>query len=158
LVFCSTGYNTGSALLKLSPTGDGGVKAEEVYFLPATEFQNHHGGMVLLNGYVYGGHGHNQGAPTCIELATGRVMWKGDQLGTGSAAVCAADGLLIFRYQADQVFLLEATPAACRVKGMFRQQRFPGARGMAWAHPVVVGGKLYLRHADVLLCYDLKNP
>ena len=26
----------------------------------------------------------------------------------------------------------------------------------AWPHPVIAGGKLYLRDWDVLLCYDVK--
>src|SRR5665213_557600 len=68
-VFCSSGYGTGAALLKLSQSGNG-VKAEEVYFLNGNVFQNHHGGLVLVGDYVYGGHGHNQGFPTCVELKT----------------------------------------------------------------------------------------
>ena len=57
-VFCSTGYGTGAALLELKPV-EGGVQADEVYFLKAKELQNHHGGMVMLGDYVYLGHGHN---------------------------------------------------------------------------------------------------
>ncbi|HET8647860.1 MAG TPA: PQQ-binding-like beta-propeller repeat protein, partial [Vicinamibacteria bacterium] len=41
-VFVSTGYQTGTALLELVKDGEG-VKANEVYFLPSTTFQNHHG-------------------------------------------------------------------------------------------------------------------
>src|SRR5206468_482317 len=66
-IFCATGYGAGGALLKLSRDGQG-VKADEVYFLPAKEFQNHHGGMVLVGDYVYAGHGHNNGFPICLEL------------------------------------------------------------------------------------------
>ena len=56
----ATGYQTGAALLKLSRNGEG-VRAEEVYFLPADTFQNHHGGLILLDGYIYTGTGHNRG-------------------------------------------------------------------------------------------------
>ncbi|HET9272022.1 MAG TPA: PQQ-binding-like beta-propeller repeat protein, partial [Vicinamibacterales bacterium] len=87
-VFTSTGYQTGAALLKLSPDGDG-VRAEEIYFLDAGTFQNHHGQMILVDGYVYAGHQHNKGLPICIELATGKVMWGGriQGAGSGSAAI-----------------------------------------------------------------------
>jgi len=27
---------------------------------------------------------------------------------------------------------------------------------MAWPHPTIANGKLYLRDQDLLLCYDLK--
>src|SRR5690606_38451404 len=93
-IFCSTGYQTGSALLKLSPSDDGGVDAEEVYFLPPTKLQNHHGGMVMIGDYIYGGQGHRNGFPICVEWKTGRVVWGGRERGpgSGSAAVAYADG------------------------------------------------------------------
>src|SRR4029077_2465934 len=52
LVFASTAYGAGSALLKLSATADG-VKADEVYFLDAKRFQNHHGGFILVGDFLY---------------------------------------------------------------------------------------------------------
>lgn len=72
-VFCSTAYSTGSALLKLTAAADS-VNAEEVYFLNARTFQNHHGGFVRIGDYIYGGHDHNKGKPTCIEMKTGKVV------------------------------------------------------------------------------------
>ena len=155
-VFCSTSYSTGAALLKLEKNGDG-VRAREVYFLDSRTFQNHHGGFVLVDGHIYGGHGHNAGAPTCIELLTGKVLWKERQPGGGSGAVLYADGNLIIRYQSGDVALIAATPRGYRLRGRFKPPRRPGIGGPAWAHPVVVGGRLYLRHRDVLYCYDLRS-
>jgi outer membrane protein assembly factor BamB len=157
-VFASTGYRTGSALLKLARQGDG-VQAQEVYFLDGKTLQNHHGGLVLLNEHIYGGHGHNKGAPICVEMATGKVAWGGEGLevshgGTGSAAVTAADGHLYFRYQNGRVVLIEATPQAYRVKGAFS---IPEVSRPSWSHPVVLGGKLYLREQDNLYVYDVKR-
>src|SRR5690606_35313181 len=74
-IFCSTGYGTGAALLKIVKKGDQ-LEAEQVYFLEAKEMQNHHGGMVLVGDHIYCGHGHNQGFPLCIEMMTGKVAWK----------------------------------------------------------------------------------
>lgn len=155
-VFCSTAYNTGSALLKLTASG-GGVDAEEVYFLDANTFQNHHGGFVRIGDYIYGGHGHNQSKPTCIEMKTGKIMWQGDQPGGGSAAVLYADGHLYFRYQDDVMALIEADPLKYNLKGTFKLPKRPGMRGQGWAHPVIVDGRLYVRHGDVLIVYDIKE-
>ena len=151
LVFATTSYTTGSALVRINQEGDG-FTAEEIYFLGPREFENHHGGVVLVGNHVYGGHAMNRGAPTCIDLGSGEIVWQEDALARGSAAVTYADGHLIFRYDRGLVALVEATPEAFRVKGTF--EAFPG-EGPAWAHPVVHDRKLYLRHGDVLECYDL---
>ena len=74
-VFCSTSYGTGLMLLRLVSDGGGGVKYEEVYFMPHKVMQNHHGGMVLVENHIYCGHGHNKGFPLCIELKMGKVVW-----------------------------------------------------------------------------------
>ncbi|MEQ8791287.1 MAG: PQQ-like beta-propeller repeat protein [Pirellulaceae bacterium] len=152
-VFCSSGYRTGSALLKLTADGDE-VSAEEVYFLDGNEMQNHHGGMVLAGGHVYCGHGHNNGLPICVKLETGEIAWGGDQrgAGSGSAAVAYADGLLVFRYQTGEVALIEATPEEYRLRGVLTPAY---QEGRSWAHPVIIGGKLYLREQDKLMCYDV---
>lgn len=155
LVFTSTGYQTGAALLKLSRTAQG-VAASEVYFLEAKDLQNHHGGLVLVGEHLYGGHGHNRGFPICVELANGRVTWGGElrNAGSGSAAVAYADGRLYFRYQNGVVILIEATPEGYREKGSFT---IPGVSKPSWPHPVISGGRLYLREQDTLYAYDVRK-
>ncbi len=155
LVFTSTAYQTGSALLRLERDGDG-VKAQQVYWLDKDQFQNHHGGFVKVGDYLYGGHNHNKGEPTCLEMKTGKVMWHADQPGKGSGCVLYADGHLYFRYENGLIALVEATPEKYNLKSTFTPPERPGAKGPAWAHPVISDGKLYLRHADVLFCYDVK--
>ena len=154
-VFCSTGYGTGAALLRLNKAGRG-VQAQEIYFLGGNVFQNHHGGMVLVGRHFYAGSGNNQGFPTCIEAKSGQITWGGKQRGEGggSAAITYYDGHLVFRYQDGVVALIEATPEAYRVKGTLKpahQER------ESWAHPVVANGKLYLREQNKLMCYDLSK-
>jgi outer membrane protein assembly factor BamB len=154
-VFCSTGYGAGAALLKLVPDGDGGVKAEEQYFLESKKMQNHHGGMILVGDHIYCGHGHNEGFPLCIEMLTGKEAWKpGRGAGSGSAAIAYADGHIYFRYQSGVMALVEATPEAYKLKGKFD---IASKIAESWPHPVIAGGKLYLRDQDVLLCYDIKK-
>lgn len=155
-IFTSTAYQTGSALLKLVRDGEG-VKAEEVYWLDKSKFQNHHGGFVKVGDYIYGGHNHNKGEPTCLDMKTGKIMWHADQPGGGSAAVLYADGNLIFRYQDDVIALIEANPQQYNLKGKFKLPKRDGMTGEGWAYPVISDGMLYLRHADVLFVYDVKG-
>jgi outer membrane protein assembly factor BamB len=155
LVFASTGYQTGSALLRLIKKGDG-VEASEVYYLDSKTFQNHHGGFVLVGDHVYGGNGHRLGFPTCIDLKSGKITWGGDirNEGQGSAAVAYADGNLYFRYENGTVMLIEATPEGYRPKGSFS---IPNVKKPSWPHPVIAGGRLYLREQDALYAYDVKG-
>ena len=151
-VFVSTAYSTGSALLNIVRDGPQ-WRAEEVYFLSPKDFQNHHGGMVLIDNHVYGGHGPNRGDPTCIDIATGKVCWKERSPARGSAAVLYAEGNIIFRYDRGEVVLIEASPESMRIKGKFTPLT---DEGPAWPHPVIHQGKLYLRHGDILACYDVR--
>jgi outer membrane protein assembly factor BamB len=152
-VLATTSYKTGCALLHITRDGDK-FAAEEVYFLASKDFENHHGGVVLLGGYLYGGHGQNRGAPVCLKFATGEMAWKERAPSYGSAAALYADGHLILRYDRGPVVLIEATPEAYRLKGTFTPLT---ADGPAWAHPVIHRGKLYLRHNDILACYDVRK-
>ena len=74
-VFVTTSYKTGSALLKLTKNGDV-FDVQEVYFLTPKEFENHHGGVVLIGDYIYGGDGQNNGTPVCLDFLTGKIKWK----------------------------------------------------------------------------------
>jgi len=154
--FASTGYQTGAALVELQKSADAAIVAREIYFLGAKTFQNHHGGMVLVGNHVYGGNGQSKGFPTCIEFATGKVAWGGDirNAGSGSAAIAYADGHLYFRYQNGVVMLIQATPEEYREKGSFT---IPDVVKPSWSHPVIVGGRLYLREQDALYVYDVRK-
>ena len=155
-VFVSSGYGTGAALLNLKRDGDG-VTAEEVYFLKANDFQNHHGQMILEDGHVYAGRGHNSGFPVCLELATGRIVWGEGERGPGkkSAAVVFADGLLVFRYQDGVVALIAATPERYDLRSVFRPA--VNTDQPSWSHPAIAGGVMYLREQGTLMAYDVGN-
>lgn len=161
LVFSANGYNAGSALVKIVPDegsrdsdGRPTFTAKEIYRLAGNEFQNHHGGVTLIDGHIYGGHGSNNGLPTCIELETGDILWKRRGPGVGSAAVIGVDGHLIFRYQDGLVANLDAGPDGFRVVGTLQ---IPGAGGDSWAHPALANRLLYLREKDHLWVYDLRE-
>ena len=130
---------------------NGEFSAEQVY---ANKIMvNHHGGVLLLGKHVYG---HSDGKGwTCQDLLTGEATWqeKG-KLGKGSLTY--ADGRFYCRAEDGKgtVALLEATPEGYRERGRFDPP--DRSKKNSWAHPVVAGGRLYLRDQDVLLCYDVR--
>jgi outer membrane protein assembly factor BamB len=154
-VFASAGYGTGAALVKITREGDE-WQADEVYFLEADTLQNHHGGLILDQGTIYTGTGHNKGFPIAVSLMTGEVAWgpvRND--GTDSAAISYADGRLYFRYQNGRMILVEANPEEYRELGSFM---IPDIKMQSWSHSVIANGKLYLREQDNLFCYDITVP
>jgi outer membrane protein assembly factor BamB len=146
-VFAASGYGTGGGLAKLT-TSPSGVTATEVYF--TKQMQNHHGGVVLVGDHLYG---FDRGTLTCLNWKTGEVAWSDQSVAKGS--LTAADGHLYARGERGPVALVEATPTGYVEKGRFTPP--DRSREAAWAHPVVTGGRLYLRDQDVLLCYDVKS-
>ena len=144
-VFYTSDYGTGGVLLSLTAQG-GEVRAQEVYF--TKELMNHHGGVVLVDDYLYGFH---NSILTCLEFATGKVMWRDRSVGKGSLTY--ADGHLYILGEDNVVGLAEATPAGYRERGRFliADQGLP-----SWAHPVVSGGRLYIRNQSTLASYDIR--
>ena len=144
-VFFTSGYGAGGGLLALS-VKDGEVVANEVYHTP--NMRNHHGGVVVVEGYLYG---FNDLILTCLEFATGNVMWRDRSVGKGS--VTYADGHLYIQGENNMVGLAEASSSGYREKGRFE---IPDKGQMSWAHPVISDGRLYVRNQDTLLVYDIK--
>ena len=145
-VFYTSDYGTGCALLGLTAEG-GSLKAEEIYF--SREMMNHHGGVVLLDGYLYG---FNNAILSCIEFATGKTVWRDRSVGKGT--LIYADGNLYLLSENNVVGLAEATPTGYKEKGRFQiaDQGWP-----SWAHPVVCAGKFYIRNQGTLTCYDVRR-
>ena len=145
-VFFSSAYGAGGGLLALTAK-DGEVAATEVYH--TANMRNHHGGMVVVDGYLYG---FSDLILTCLEFATGNVMWRDRSVGKGS--VTYADGHLYIQSENNMVGLAEASSTGYREKGRFA---IPEKGQLSWAHPVISDGRLYVRNQDTLLVYDIKT-
>jgi outer membrane protein assembly factor BamB len=157
LVFAASAYGAGGGLVKLSKKGNGGIKAEEVYF--TKQMQNHHGGMILLDGCLYGANGGNEGGfLVCLDFQTGKVLWderdKPGRQGVRKGSIALADGRLYYRTENGTLLLIEPNPKEYMERGRFEQT--DRSRSPAWTHPVVANGKLYVRDQDVMFCYDVK--
>ncbi|MCL2744750.1 MAG: PQQ-binding-like beta-propeller repeat protein [Planctomycetaceae bacterium] len=149
-LFLSTGYDAGvSKLFKLAKNSDGTITPTELW--SESRLNNHHGGVILVGDYVYGT-AHN-GSWGSINFMTGEIGYLVRSVGAGS--VHYADGLLYGLSENDKtVILLKPEP-----KEYVEISRFElpnEARDKSWAHPVVLDGKLYLRHSQYLYCYDVK--
>lgn len=144
-VFYSSDYGTGGVLLGLTAQ-NGEVRTQEIYF--TRDMQNHHGGIVLVNGYLYG---FSNSILTCLEFATGRVMWRHRSVGKGSLTY--AEDRLYLLGEGNVVGLADASPAGYKEQGRFAiaDQGWP-----SWAHPVVSGGRLYIRDQGTLTSYDVR--
>jgi outer membrane protein assembly factor BamB len=143
-VFVSSDYGTGAGLVEIKADG---ATAQEIYF--TKEMRNHHSSSVLLGDTLYGFSGS---ILTAMRFSTGEVIWKDRSVGKGSLVY--ADGHLYCFSENGVVGLVEATPDGYREKGRFTitQDSLP-----TWAHPVVDGGRLYLRDQDTLYAYDVRQ-
>jgi outer membrane protein assembly factor BamB len=149
MVFTTSGYGIGCNLFEVSASGKS-FGAKQVY--ANKELANHHGGVVLVGDHVYG---TDERALVCMDLKTGKVAWEDRSVGKGATAF--ADGMLYVRSESDgRVALVEATPDGYSEKGILEQP--DRSSKQAWPHPVIAGGRLYLRDQDNLFCYDVKAP
>jgi len=144
-VFLSSDYGTGSALLELTASGND-VRAREVYFTRA--MKNHHATSVLVGDYLYG---FDSAILTALHFDTGKVAWQHRSVGKGSL-IFADDRLYLFS-EDGVVGLAEASPAGYVEHGRFA---FRPGNLPTWSHPVVAGGKLFLRDQDTIYAYDIR--
>jgi hypothetical protein len=123
--------------------------------------KNHHGGVVLVGDHLYGF--SDDIGWTCMDFKTGRRVWR-DRENLGKGSLAYAEGLLYCVSEGDgaaptDIMLIEASPAGWEERGKFKLSPTTELRkpsGRVWTHPVVVGGKLYLRDQELLFCFDVK--
>jgi outer membrane protein assembly factor BamB len=144
-VFASSGYGTGGGLAKIIEAGTT-QQAEEVYF--EKKMACHHGGIVKVGDHMYSNAG---GSLICMDFMTGKIAWQAR--GPGKGSLVAADGMLYVLSEGHSVALVEATPEAYRERGAFKIESHGKP---SWAHPVVAGGRFYIRDQGSLTAYDVR--
>ena len=142
-VFISSDYGTGAGMVEIKADG----KATEVYF--TKDMRNHHSSSILIGDHLYG---FSSSVLTAMRFDTGEIAWKDRSVGKGSLVY--ADGHLYALSENGVVGLIEATPKGYVEKGRFRiqQDSLP-----TWTHPIVVGGRLYLRDQGTIYAYDVRE-
>jgi len=145
-VFWSNGYGRGGICMKLKKQNNV-VTADEVW--KSKDMENHHGGFIIEKGYIYGNH---KGGWACLDLKTGKKMW--DEKAVGKGSICYADGMLyLFSESKGRAGLATLSPKGLELKGKMEVK----GSGRSWAHPVVAGGRLYLRYDKNLYCFDVRQ-
>ena len=145
-VFYTSAYGTGGGLLNLR-ANNGGVSINEVYF--TREMQNHHGGVVLVDGVLYG---FNNAILAALDFASGRPLWRDRSVGKG--ALTYADGRLYILSEGHVMGLADVSRQGYKETGRFQ---IPDQGLPSWAHPVVAGGRLYIRSQNMLWAYDIRS-
>ena len=145
LVFLSSDYGTGCALLRLESDGRS-TSAAEVYF--SREMRNHYSTSILIGDHLYGFSGR---ILTAMEFETGKVAWRDRSVGKGQ--VIHADGRLYILSDDGVVGLVEPNPDEYREVSRFviGSREYP-----TWTLPVIAAGRLYLRDQERLYAYDVK--
>jgi outer membrane protein assembly factor BamB len=151
MVYVTGGYDTGGMMVKIA---DDGKSAKVVWTDQVLD--DHHGGVVLVNGYIYGSNWVNNGDGNwcCIEWSTGKKMWEEHWNCKGS--IISAEGMLyIYDEKKGNVGLVRATPEKFDLVSSFKISL--GNSGPFWAHPVIHNGILYIRHNNALMAYDIRE-
>ena len=147
----TSGYESGSELLQLTFDGD---KLSAAQLWANKKLDNQHGGVIILDGIVYGSaHHYKKGTWMAVNLADGEIQWEAPGVGQGCCSF--ADGMLYCMGEKDgTVGLVKPTAQGYEETGRFM---LPETPGMAWAHPVICGKKLFLRYGNTVYCFNVSK-
>jgi outer membrane protein assembly factor BamB len=145
-----SGNASGAEMLQLNVT-DNKVTVNVLWKEP--KLDTLHGGFIVKDSYIYAAaHNYKRGIWLCVKLDDGKIVWE--NRGPSEGAVSYADGLLyLYSEKEGNVALVKPSPEKYQEVSRFTLPE-EGA-GMYWAHPVICGKKLFLRHAEFLYCYDI---
>ena len=144
----------GDAVFITAPHGRGGklLRIHDGSEIWTTKLDSLQGSVVvagdLLIGSFYGG----RKGWAAISRKTGEVRYDTSDFIKGTPLL--ADNRVYALCEDGQMLLLEAGETGFERKGRFR---FVEANRDAWAHPVILDGRLYLRYHDQLSCYRISK-
>lgn len=136
----------GTVLLQLS---DDGSKAEEVW--RNRKITNLMGGVILKDGYIYGSN-YRSSDWYCLDWNTGEIENIAKPFANG--VISYADGLFYCYTEGGEMALVDASPQAFNVISKFK---ITLGTNEHWAHPVIQDSRMYVRHGNALMVYNLSN-
>jgi outer membrane protein assembly factor BamB len=149
-VYVTSGYDNASAMYKLS---DDGTKINRKWVNQTLDV--HIGGIVRVDNYIYGANweDNKNGNWVCLDWNTGKVMYEEKWNTKGS--IIYADGMLYcYEEKRGNLALVKSTPKKFEKISSFK---IPLGSGPHWGHPSISDGRLYVRHGDALMVYDIKS-
>jgi outer membrane protein assembly factor BamB len=158
LLYHTSAYGAGNTLLNLKADGDD-IQPTSVYALNTKTMENHHGGVVLVDGVIYGFTKQSGGNWMAQDFKTGETLWMERVRPNRSGSICYADGRLYCYNDTDgTVSLVEPSREGFKPQGKLTlpaETELPRGKGAIWTHPVVAGGKLIIRDQDLMYAYDI---
>ena len=148
MIYATAGYGSGGVMLELS---EDGTKVTQKWTDKRLDSKHH--GAVLADGYIYTSGDQGNKGMGCLELATGKLAWTESSLGRTS--VIYADGMIYGYSEKGTMNLIKADPKAFELVSSFKIEK--GTSENYWAHPAISDGRLYVRHGDTLMVYDIKE-
>jgi outer membrane protein assembly factor BamB len=148
-ILIANGYNWVALKLKLSADGN---SVETVW--ENRNFDPQLGGVVLVGDNIYGSNHMSKPVDEwiCVDWNTGKTLWTSKWYSRGS--IISADGMLyLYEERSGHVALVKPDPSKLNIVSEFQITK---GEGPFWAHPVISNGKLYMRHGDVLMVYQIK--
>jgi len=143
------GYDTGSAVVRLTRAGEG-ISAAIERRMPASHFGAHQHSPVAVDDHVYGIGADGQLA--CLD-ARGDVVWRSGADATfGKAPHVAVQGHLLVLDDMGTLHLVRATPERFELAGRAKVLDGPDA----WGPPAVAGGRLIVRDLNRVKCLDIR--
>jgi outer membrane protein assembly factor BamB len=139
----SAGYGTGSEAVEVSRIS-AGFEAKPIWH--NTRLKNKFTSSVFWHGFVYG---LDEDILVCLDAQTGERKWKDGRYGYGQLVV--ADGYLIVLSGEGQLALVKASPDHYE-----ELAHFQAIDGKTWNHPALFGGKILVRNAVQMACFDLR--
>jgi outer membrane protein assembly factor BamB len=100
---------------------------------------------VVANGHIYGLSG---GKLVCLDPNDGKVLWKGDDYGSGQLLLVG--DLLVVTGEHGEVALV-----AAKSDGFQELARMDALAGKTWNTPALAGNQLFLRNHKEMACYEL---
>ena len=160
MVYVTNGYNGGCMGIKLTKNGEN-ITANTIY--AERTISNQHGGVVLMNGYIFGFAEQPANGWVCQNMKTGEIVWnqRGQEVGIGKGSIIGVGNhLLCFDMTSGALAVVAASPDGWKESGRItipERTKITTQDNQLWTHPVVANDKLYLRDHDLLFCFDLKN-
>lgn len=158
-LYHTSGYGAGSVLVKLSAGENRTINANQVYHEATKSMQNHHGGVVLVDGVIYGATKSSGGGWMAQDFLTGESIWMERMRPNLSGSIAYADGLL-YCYNDDEatLWLVEPSREGFKKVGELKlpeTTKTERGSGAIWAHPVIADGTLYLRDQELIFAFDI---
>ena len=148
-IFITSGYDSKALMLRLS---DDGKNVSRKWISDVLD--THHGGVVLVDGYIYGSNwiGNGNGNWVCLDWNTGKVMYEEKWHNKGQI-IYADNRLYIYEEKNGNFGLVKPDPSGFKLAGTFL---ITEGTGPHWAHPTIFDGMLFVRHGEFLGVYDIK--